>query len=122
MRNEEANEHYTTEFIAGLFEEEGHGAFDVRTAVIGHQQQGAAPTPFDRLLATRLVSRALKVLGDELAAGTPGGYFVGLVESQVLAQPLESMMGQMDLTVRRPKQQWWLGLRDVVGAVSVGPR
>lgn len=32
------------------------------------------------------------------------------------------MMGLMDLKVRRPKKQWWLDLREVVGAVSVGSR
>lgn len=121
MRNEAANEHYTTDFIAGLFDEEGHGAYDVRTTVIGHQQQGGSPTPFDRLLATRLVSQALDVLAAELAAGTSEGHTLGLVEAKVTAQPLADMMGQMDLAAGRPKRQWWLDLRDVVGAVSVGP-
>lgn len=119
MRNERANEHYTTDFIAGLFDEEGHGRYDVRATVIGHQQQGGVPTPFDRLLATRLVARALGVLDDELAAGGTEGYFLGLVESSVRAQPLSEMMLRMDLEHRRPKDQWWLQLRDVLGAVSV---
>lgn len=122
MRNEAANEHYTTDFIAGLFEEEAKGRFDVRTAVIGHQQQGGSPSPFDRLLATRLVSSALGVLSGELASGGREGHFLGLVEGKVVAQPLTAMMGQMDLAVRRPKQQWWLALRDVVAAVSVEQR
>ena len=119
MRNERANEHYTTDFVAGLFEEESHGLFDVRATVIGHQQQGGVPTPFDRLLATRLVSRALELLDGELGCGGVEGYFLGLVESRVAAQPLSAMMGQMDLEHRRPKQQWWLALRDVLSAVSV---
>ena len=122
VRNEEANENYTTDFIARLFSEEGHGVYDVRTAVIGHQQQGGTPTPFDRLLATRLVSRALGALTDELAAGTSEGCFVGLLGAQVAAQPLSAMMAQMDVEARRPKSQWWLDLRDVVAAVSVQDR
>lgn len=118
MRNERANEHYTTEFIAGLFEEESRGLFDVRTAVIGHQQQGGTPTPFDRLLATRLVSRALGLIADEFDSGRDEGYYLGLVESSVAASPLSAMMGQMDKVARRPKRQWWLELRPVARAVS----
>ncbi len=122
MRNEKANEHYTTDFIAGLFEEESHGLYDVRSTVIGHQQQGGVPTPFDRLLATRLVSRALRLVTEQLDAGTDESFYLGLVEAKVRAQPLAGMMGQMELEHRRPKKQWWLDLRDVVGAVSVEPQ
>ena len=31
------------------------------------------------------------------------------------------MMAEMDPTFRRPKKQWWLGLRPIVEAVSVRP-
>ena len=30
-------------------------------------------------------------------------------------------MKEMDREFRRPKNQWWLGLRDVVSAVSIEP-
>lgn len=121
VRNELANERYTTDFLARMFEEEGSGLFDVRQAVIGHQQQGGTPSPFDRLLATRLVSFALKQIASELDDGSTEGYYVGLVESRVTAQPIDGMMREMDREFRRPKKQWWLGLRDVVRAVSVEP-
>ncbi len=121
VRNERANEHYTTDFIARLIEEEGHGAFDVRQSVLGHQQQGGAPSPFDRLLATRLVSKAVNLIGDELAADSDGAHYVGLVESRVSASPMAQMMSDMDRTFRRPKRQWWLQLREVVEAVSREP-
>ncbi|WP_255574284.1 6-phosphofructokinase [Austwickia sp. TVS 96-490-7B] len=50
--------------------EEGRSLFDVRQAVLGHLQQGGSPTPFDRLLATRLVKAAV----DNIAAlGSNGG-------------------------------------------------
>lgn len=121
IRNELANEHYTTDFLARMFEEEGAGLFDVRQAVIGHQLQGGVPSPFDRLLATRLVSHALDLIGDELTAGNAEGHYVGLVESRLSARPIDGMLREMDREYRRPKNQWWLGLRDVVGAVSVEP-
>lgn len=121
IRNELANDRYTTDFLARMFEEEGGQLFDVRQAIIGHQQQGGTPTPFDRLLATRLTSRALKLIEADLESGEVGGHYVGLVESKVAAAPLEGMMREMDREFRRPKNQWWMALRKIVEAVSVEP-
>jgi len=121
IRNERANEMFTTDVLARIFEEEGGDLFDVRQAIVGHQQQGAAPTPFDRLLATRLASRALSLVDAEFAAGETEGYYVGLVESAIGARPLSGMMAEMDPVFRRPKKQWWLGLRPIIDAVSLRP-
>ena len=121
VRNERANEHYTTNVIAGLLEEEGQGLYDVRQGVLGHQQQGGSPTPFDRLLATQLVGHALDLIATELTADADGSYLVGLTESQITQVPMASMMGLMDRNFRRPKNPWWLQLRDVSRAVAEGP-
>ena len=121
VRNELANEHYTTDFIARLLEEEGRGAFDVRQSVLGHLQQGGSPTPFDRLLATRLASHALGLFTEQFEAGEDGSFYLGLVASKVKASPMAGMMAEMDAAFRRPKKQWWLNLRDVVTAVSHEP-
>ncbi len=118
IRNENANPLYTTDFLARLLEQESKGTFDVRQNILGHIQQGGAPTPFDRLLAVRLVSRALDIIGTELDAGTSNSYYLGLVQSKVSAQPLEAMMAEMDLHFHRPKDQWWLALRPVLNAVA----
>ena len=56
IRSEHAEQHYTTDFVASLFTRESGGLFDVRTAILGHVQQGGAPSPFDRIEATRLAS------------------------------------------------------------------
>jgi 6-phosphofructokinase 1 len=122
VRNERANEHYTTEFIARLLEEEGRGTYDVRQAVLGHQQQGGSPSPFDRLMATRLVGHALDLIADQLNAGSDGSYLVGVSGSSMNNVPIETMMTLMDRNFRRPKQQWWLQLRDVGRAVAQEPR
>ncbi len=121
VRNERANESYTTDVLARIFEEEGGKLFDVRQAVVGHQQQGGAPTPFDRLLGTRLVSRAIALIDEQFAAGSTEGFYIGLVGSSLGHRPMSGMMAEMDPVYRRPKQQWWLGLRDVVRAVAVRP-
>ena len=121
VRNEEANPLYTTDFLARVFQEEGRGLFDVRQTVVGHQQQGGTPSPFDRLLATRLASRALSLLDAELAAGGFEGSYLGLVGAQIEQRPLMGMMAEIDAQFRRPKRQWWLGLRPIIEAVAVQP-
>ena len=39
LRNEMANEHYSTDFITKLLQEEGKGVFSARSNVLGHMQQ-----------------------------------------------------------------------------------
>ena len=121
VRNENANDLYTTDFLARLLEEEGGDLYDVRQAVLGHVQQGGAPTPADRLLAARLVSRALHLLGEQFAAGTDDGSYLGLVEGEIRHSPLAHIGDEVDPTFRRPRQQWWLALRPVLSAVSLPP-
>ncbi|MBP8919879.1 MAG: 6-phosphofructokinase [Micropruina sp.] len=121
VRNERANPHYTTEFVARLLEAEAHGRYDVRYDVLGHQQQGGSPSPFDRLLATRLVGHALDLIADQFTAGDDGSYLVGLTESRITDVPMASMMTLMDTTYRRPRSQWWLQLREVGRAVAEQP-
>ncbi|HYO84983.1 MAG TPA: 6-phosphofructokinase [Dermatophilaceae bacterium] len=118
IRNEKASELYTTDFLARLFEEEGRDLFDVRQSIIGHVQQGGNPTPFDRLLATRLVKHAIGDLADQLAAGKAEARYVGMVEGRIASQPVAHMLEELDLDARRPLEQWWLGLRPAVVAVS----
>ncbi|KAA3653850.1 MAG: 6-phosphofructokinase, partial [Chloroflexi bacterium] len=59
IRNEMANEIYSTGFMSALFEEEGGELFDVRQSILGHLQQGGDPSPFDRILATRMAAHSL---------------------------------------------------------------
>ena len=54
-------------------------------------------------------------------ADADGSYLVGLTESQITDVPVTSMMGLMDRTFRRPKNPWWLQLRDVTRAVAEEP-
>ncbi len=118
VRNENANALYTTDFLARLLEQEGRGLYDVRQNVLGHIQQGGCPSPFDRLLAVRLVSRALDVISAEFTAGTRNSWYVGLVQSKVASFPMAQMLDEMDVRFSRPKEQWWLALRPVLRAVA----
>ncbi|MEL4504744.1 6-phosphofructokinase [Luteococcus sp. H138] len=121
IRNERASEHYDTEFLANLLEEEGKDTFDVRHSILGHIQQGGAPTPFDRLLATRLVSNALNLLDEGWATKRCESWYIGLQEGAVAKQPLAHMMEHVDPTFRRPLEQWWMELREVFADVAYEP-
>lgn len=122
VRNENANAHFTTDFLTRLLEEAGGDAYDVRQSILGHIQQGANPSPFDRLMATRLVSRGIDILAGELASPEePNSWYIGQVGSAVEQAPLQHMHEQLDPKFRRPKKQWWMALRAVHEAVSAGP-
>ncbi|XP_068199637.1 ATP-dependent 6-phosphofructokinase, platelet type isoform X5 [Antennarius striatus] len=60
LRNENCNENYTTDFIYQLYSEEGKGVFDSRKNVLGHMQQGGAPSPFDRNFGTKISAKAMQ--------------------------------------------------------------
>jgi 6-phosphofructokinase 1 len=121
IRNEFANSHYTTDFLGRLFEAEGGDHFDVRQAILGHIQQGGNPSPFDRILATRLAAHCVDFLTDQLAEGQTESAFIGLVEGKVSIFPCKQMSDMVDWDYRRPKEQWWLSLRSIVQALAQQP-
>lgn len=111
IRNEHAHPRYTTDFMCTLFAEEGQGFFDVRQAILGHLQQGGNPTPFDRILATRLAATSIERLIAEAGKAFPVGLFVGLQGGQVQFHDLEDLPRVGDMVQQRPKEQWWLDVR-----------
>jgi len=62
---------------------------DTRVTILGHIQRGGAPTAFDRVLATRLGSEAVKLL----SAGA-SGVMVGMAASQITVLPLEEVLSR----------------------------
>ncbi|MDO5726627.1 MAG: 6-phosphofructokinase [Bowdeniella nasicola] len=119
VRNENVNDAYTMDFMARAFEEEGRGLFDVRQCAIGHLQQGGAPTPFDRLLATRLASHAMEALADQLQAGSDEAFYTGIAANRQQIHPLAQLREELDIENRRPHQQWWRELAPVANVVSL---
>jgi len=113
VRNEKANNLYTTDFMCSLFQEEGGNLFDVRQAVLGHLQQGGDPSPFDRIQATRLVRRCIDFLIEEAGKPDPAGAFIGLQAGHVHISSLEELPRMADMNLQRPKVQWWLELRSI---------
>ena len=113
IRSENANQLYSTSFLAALFEEEGGDLFDVRMAVLGHLQQGGDPTPYDRIMATRLASDAITFIEQE--CGDPKdeaeAVCIGMVDDVLTYTPLYTVPRIFDEEFQRPKKQWWMRLR-----------
>ncbi len=102
IRNEEANATYTTPFMSALFEEEGGDLFEVRQAILGHLQQGGSPTPFDRILATRLAKRCINHLIDEAEHGRSSVTAIGLQGGTIQNLDLRDLPRLVDAEHQRP--------------------
>jgi 6-phosphofructokinase 1 len=124
IRNEDANPFYTTAFMCALYEQEGGDLFDVRQAILGHLQQGGDPSPFDRILATRMASESVEYLIAEAGKGPSGAAaFIGIREGKLTITPFDEMPRLMDLANDRPKEQWWRQLTPIAELLAApGPQ
>ncbi|XP_048693637.1 ATP-dependent 6-phosphofructokinase, platelet type isoform X1 [Caretta caretta] len=124
LRNENSNENYTTDFIYQLYSEEGKGVFDCRKNVLGHMQQGGAPSPFDRNFGTKISAKAVQWISKKLKetyrkgkvfANTQDSVcLLGMRRRNLLFQPVVDLKDQTDFVHRIPKEQWWLKLRPLM--------
>jgi 6-phosphofructokinase 1 len=113
IRNELANEVYSTPFMVALFEEEGGKFFDVRQSILGHLQQGGDPSPFDRIQATRLATRCIEYLVEQAESDSTASAIMGLRGREIQFHNLEDFMRMVDYEHQRPKEQWWMDLRPI---------
>jgi 6-phosphofructokinase 1 len=113
IRNELANNVYTTPFISALFEEDGGDVFDVRSAILGHFQQGGNPSPFDRNIATRFSTKSINELIRLCENNLNDCYFIGIHDGKMEFTDLFEFPRMVDDEFQRPKNQWWLQLRDI---------
>lgn len=113
IRNEKANEVYTTSFMRLLFEEEGGDLFDVRQSILGHLQQGGTPSPADRILATRLATHAIGYLEEQIAANQSKSVAIGQIHGDIHYTNMDDITRLMDFEHSRPREQWWMDLRPI---------
>ncbi|OXB65275.1 hypothetical protein ASZ78_001582 [Callipepla squamata] len=121
QHNEKCHEHYTTEFLYNLYSSEGKGIFDCRINVLGHLQQGGAPTPFDRNYGTKLGVKAVLWMSEKLqeayrkgrvfANSADSACVIGLRKKVVAFSPVTELKKVTDFEHRLPQEQWWLNLR-----------
>jgi 6-phosphofructokinase 1 len=113
IRSENANLVYNTAFMCALFEEEGHNLYDVRQSILGHLQQGGIPSPFDRIQATRLATRCIDYLVEQVEKSTAESAFIGLHGKEIAFHQLQDFERLVDLKKQRPKEQWWMNYRSI---------
>lgn len=63
---------------------------EVRVAVPGHIQRGGNPSPYDRVLSTRLGAKAAELICNEQY-----GYMVGMINNRVVPVPLKEVAGKL---------------------------
>uniref|UniRef100_UPI003AAE1344 ATP-dependent 6-phosphofructokinase, platelet type isoform X1 n=1 Tax=Centroberyx gerrardi TaxID=166262 RepID=UPI003AAE1344 len=124
LRNENSNENYTTDFIYQLYSEEGKGVFDCRKNVLGHMQQGGAPSPFDRNFGTKISAKAMQWVSKKLVETFRQGRvfantedsccLLGMRRRALVFQPVVQLKEETDFVHRIPKEQWWLKLRPLM--------
>ncbi|NOX36298.1 MAG: 6-phosphofructokinase [Calditrichaeota bacterium] len=68
---------------------------ECRVAILGHLQRGGTPTPYDRLLATQYAVKAV-----ELAVEKKYNHMVALKGRDMVAVPIERVMGKQRLVPR----------------------
>ncbi len=118
VRNEKASPMYSTDFLCRLFEQESQGLFDAREVVLGHIQQGGNPTPFDRILATRLASHSIDFLSSQIKEGKSQSAVIGLTEGRVRTISLRQSEDLADWEFRRPTEQWWEELGTILNTLA----
>ncbi|XP_034743556.1 ATP-dependent 6-phosphofructokinase, platelet type-like isoform X3 [Etheostoma cragini] len=124
LRNENSNENFTTDFIYQLYSEEGRGVFDCRKNILGHMQQGGAPSPFDRNFGTKIAAKAIQWVTRTLKESYKGGRvfansedtacLLGMRRRALVFQPVSRLRDETDFVHRIPKEQWWLKLRPLM--------
>ncbi|KAM8881968.1 ATP-dependent 6-phosphofructokinase, platelet type isoform X4 [Synchiropus splendidus] len=124
LRNENCNDNYTTDFIYQLYTEEGKGVFDCRKNVLGHMQQGGAPSPFDRNFGTKISAKAMHWVSRKLVETFRQGRvfanaedsccLLGMRRRVLVFQPVVQLKSETDFIHRIPQEQWWLKLRPLM--------
>uniref|UniRef100_A0A671Z1E3 6-phosphofructokinase n=1 Tax=Sparus aurata TaxID=8175 RepID=A0A671Z1E3_SPAAU len=124
LRNENCNENFTTDFVYQLYTEEGRGVFDCRKNILGHMQQGGAPSPFDRNFSTKISAKAMQWITRTLKDSFKGGRvfansedtacLLGMRRRALVFQPVSQLRDETDFVHRIPKEQWWLKLRPLM--------
>jgi len=122
LRNEKANENYTTDFLYSLYCEEGKGSFSTRKNVLGHMQQGGKPSPFDRNMSTKMGAKCYHWLVEKITMADDNGVVrtkapesacvLGMRTRHYQFQSLQGLKEETDFTHRRWKRIWWMNIRE----------
>lgn len=122
LNNEKASKVYTTKLIHDLMAAESEKIFSVRLLILGHVQQGNAPSPRDRELAASLAFQAVDLLHQKVESGEVWHGCVGEQDAHYTSCSFPQLDELMDRRIRRPRTQWWEGLWEVVSGLRSTPK
>jgi len=109
INTEHSSHTYTTDLIEKVIIEEAKDDFDARKLILGHIQQGNAPSPEDRILAADLAFMAIDT-AQKFLASNHGETLVGAVGSSgtdLVFTTMEDLIPNMDFENRRPATHNW---------------
>jgi 6-phosphofructokinase 1 len=118
VMSEDAFRYYDTDFVRRVMEAEADGAFEVRTAVLGHLQRGGVPTAFDRVEGSRLGAHAARQIMSDISTGRTDANVIGIVDQEVVITPFAEAMAQVDWENWRPREQSWLKWRALADTLA----
>ncbi|CAO1414051.1 unnamed protein product [Diamesa serratosioi] len=130
LRNEKASVNYNTDFINRLYSEEGKEYFSTRSNVLGHWQQGGSPSPFDRIMGTKMGSKAVSWLIDQIdkckqldgtisPAPLDSTCLLGLQKKYYNFIPIKTLIPDSNFEFRIPLDQWWVNLRPLLKILAM---
>lgn len=114
LRNEKCSKNFDMNFMQAVFEQEA-ASFTVRNNVLGHVQFGYAPSPLDRVYASRLAFRACLFVVEQMkrcgqspgsCAVDDGSYaMIGVKGANEVATPVFDLMERYDPSLGRTHSQ-----------------
>lgn len=124
MRNENAHPLYDSGFITKILEAEGKNKFDARKAILGHLQQGGKPSPFDRILATRLADGCINFLEEKEKKKESTYAFIGIKRGHITEPPypMGDFPRMVEADYQRAQNPWWLKLQDIASMLAIDKR
>ncbi len=118
VANEKASPMYTSDFLCRLFEQESQDLFDARKVVLGQTQQGGTPSPFDRILGTRLAAHAMDWISNEIDRKRADYAVIGTLKGAVRVMSMRQAEDLADWENRRPLKEWWMELRPILDVLA----
>jgi 6-phosphofructokinase 1 len=127
--NEKSSKVYDAKLIASIIRDEAHDRFESRESIPGHVQQGGVPSPMDRCRAVRLAIKCIQHLENfgsnahnRVKKDPNSTTVIGIQGSEVVFTPIQTLEEKYtDWPNRRPKQAYWLGMKEVVDILGGRP-
>lgn len=127
IRNEQASSVFSTDLVADIIKENGHGRFETRTAIPGHVQQGFTPSSMDRVNAVRFAVKSVQFIEQwnsgkaSIILETPrhSSVVIGIQGAQVKFTDVEDLYNnEANLVLRKGKTVHWGDMTDIGDMLS----